>query len=87
MALLLAPYLRRVGQFTVADFMAERFDSPTLRLMSAAAVILVSFIYLVAQIYGVGLITTRLTGLTFEVGVFVGLGACWSAPSWAACGP
>ncbi|WP_409983385.1 VC_2705 family sodium/solute symporter [Roseateles sp.] len=73
-ALLLAPYLRRVGQFTVADFMAERFDSPTLRLMSAAAVILVSFIYLVAQIYGVGLITTRLTGLTFEVGVFVGLG-------------
>jgi cation/acetate symporter len=36
--------------------------------------ILVSFVYVVAQIYGVGLITTRLTGLAFEIGVFVGLG-------------
>ncbi|MBT9494492.1 MAG: VC_2705 family sodium/solute symporter, partial [Paucibacter sp.] len=44
------------------------------RLIGAAAAILVSFIYVVAQIYGVGLITARLTGLTFEVGVFVGLG-------------
>src|SRR6218665_1639210 len=42
--------------------------------MAAAAAILVSFIYLVAQIYGVGLITTRLTGMAFEIGVFVGLG-------------
>uniref|UniRef100_UPI001953D3F0 sodium:solute symporter family transporter n=1 Tax=Escherichia coli TaxID=562 RepID=UPI001953D3F0 len=52
----------------------ERFDSRTLRLVGAGATILVSFVYLVAQIYGVGLITTRLTGLGFEVGVFVGLG-------------
>ena len=73
-ALCIAPYLRRFGQFTVADFLAERYESRTLRLVGACATILVSFVYLVAQIYGVGLITTRLTGLGFEVGVFVGLG-------------
>lgn len=73
-ALCIAPYLRSFGQFTLADFLAERFESRTLRLVGAAAAILVSFVYLVAQIYGVGLITTRLTGLGFEVGVFVGLG-------------
>ncbi|PZP36459.1 MAG: cation acetate symporter [Roseateles depolymerans] len=73
-ALCLAPYLRQFGQFTVADFLAERFGSRALRLFAAGASILVSFVYLVAQIYAVGLITTRLTGLGFEVGVFVGLG-------------
>ena len=73
-ALCIGPYLRRFGQYTVGDFLAERYDSRTLRLVGAGAAILVSFVYLVAQIYGVGLITTRLTGLGFEVGVFVGLG-------------
>jgi cation/acetate symporter len=73
-ALCIAPYLRKFGQFTLGDFLAERFDSRALRLVGASAAILVSFVYLVAQIYGVGLITTRLTGLGFEVGVFVGLG-------------
>lgn len=73
-ALCIAPYLRQFGQFTLGDFLAERFQSRALRLVGAGAAILVSFVYLVAQIYGVGLITTRLTGLAFEVGVFVGLG-------------
>lgn len=73
-ALCLAPYLRQFGQFTIPDFLGARYGGHTVRLMGAAAAILVSFIYVVAQIYGVGLITTRLTGLTFEIGVFVGLG-------------
>lgn len=73
-ALLLAPYLRRSGLFTIPDFLGARYGGQATRLMSAAAAMLCSFIYLVAQIYGVGLITTRLTGLTFEIGVFVGLG-------------
>lgn len=73
-ALCIAPYLRRFGQFTLGDFLAERFESRAVRLVGASAAILVSFVYLVAQIYGIGLITTRLTGLGFEVGVFVGLG-------------
>lgn len=73
-ALCLAPYLRRFGQFTIPDFFGARYGGQGPRLMAALAAILVSFIYVVAQIYGVGLITTRLTGLTFEIGVFVGLG-------------
>ncbi len=73
-ALLLAPYLRRFGQFTVPDFLGARYDSHSVRLMGAMATVLCSFIYVVAQIYGIGLITTRLSGMTFEIGVFVGLG-------------
>ncbi len=73
-ALFLAPYLRRFGQFTIPDFLAERYGGPVPRLLGVFALLLCSFIYLVAQIYGVGLITSRLTGLAFEVGVFLGLG-------------
>ncbi|WP_077033328.1 sodium:solute symporter family protein [Pelomonas sp. KK5] len=73
-ALCLAPYLRRFGQYTVPDFIGARYGSGALRLLAAGMAIGVSFLYLVAQIYGVGLITTRLTGMSFEVGVFVGLG-------------
>ncbi|MDN3923060.1 VC_2705 family sodium/solute symporter [Roseateles violae] len=73
-ALCLAPYLRRFGQFTIPDFLGARYGSNGLRLLAALAAILISFVYLVAQIYGVGLITTRLTGMAFEIGVFVGVG-------------
>jgi len=73
-ALLLAPYLRRFGQFTIPDFLAERYGGHIPRLIGVGAALLCSFVYVVAQIYGVGLITSRLTGLAFEVGVFLGLG-------------
>lgn len=73
-ALLLAPYLRRFGQFTIPDFLGERYGQRWPRILGVLAAIACSFIYLVAQIYGVGLITSRLTGVAFEVGVFLGLG-------------
>jgi cation/acetate symporter len=73
-ALFLAPYLRRFGQYTIPDFLGERYGGLWPRLMGIAAAILCSFVYLVAQIYGVGLITSRLTGVAFELGVFLGLG-------------
>ncbi|MBT9459103.1 MAG: cation acetate symporter, partial [Burkholderiaceae bacterium] len=73
-ALLLAPYLRRFGEYTIPDFLGARYASHLVRAVAILAAILCSFTYVVAQIYGVGLITTRLTGLTFEIGVFVGLG-------------
>jgi cation/acetate symporter len=73
-ALLLAPYLRKFGQFTIPDFLGERYGNGAPRLIGLIAAILCSFIYLVAQIYGVGLITSRITGVAFEVGVFLGLG-------------
>ncbi len=74
LALLLAPYLRRFGQYTVPDFLGERYGGSLPRLIGAAATVAVSFVYLVVQIYGVGLITSHLTGFGFELGIFVGLG-------------
>jgi cation/acetate symporter len=74
LALLVVPYLRRFGQFTVADFFAARYGGNAPRLMAAAAAIVCSFVYLVAQIYAVGLISSRLTGIAFEIGIFLGLG-------------
>jgi len=73
-ALFLAPYLRKFGQFTIPDFLGARYEGNLPRFLGIVAAILCSFTYVVAQIYGVGLITARLSGLAFEVGVFVGLG-------------
>jgi cation/acetate symporter len=73
-ALFLAPYLRKFGQFTIPDFLGARYEGNAARLVGICIAILCSFVYVVAQIYGVGLITTRLSGLAFEIGVFVGLG-------------
>lgn len=76
-ALLIAPYLRRFGQYTIPDYLAARFggrfNGNVVRTLAVIATILVSFTYLVAQIYGVGLITSRFTGVDFSVGVFLGL--------------
>jgi cation/acetate symporter len=73
-ALFLAPYLRKFGQFTIPDFLAERYGGNIVRTLGIIAAITCSFVYVVAQIYGVGLITSRFTGLEFGIGVFVGLG-------------
>jgi len=72
-ALLLAPYLRRFGQYTIPDFLAARYGGNHARLIGVFATVVASFVYVVAQIYGVGLITSRFVGLQFEIGVFVGL--------------
>jgi cation/acetate symporter len=73
-ALFLAPYMRKFGQFTIPDFLGERYGGNAARLIGVFAAILCSFTYVVAQIYGVGLITSRLTGVAFELGIFLGLG-------------
>jgi cation/acetate symporter len=72
-ALFLAPYLRKFGQFTIPDFLGTRYGGNLPRTIGVIAAIICSFTYVVAQIYGVGIITARLTGLEFQVGVFVGL--------------
>ncbi|UUX94063.1 sodium:solute symporter family protein [Aquabacterium sp. J223] len=72
-ALFLAPYLRKFGQFTIPDFLGARYEGNLPRLIGILAAILCSFTYVVAQIYGVGLITARLSGVAFEIGIFVGL--------------
>jgi cation/acetate symporter len=73
-ALFLAPYLRKFGQFTIPDFLGARYGGHIPRFIGILAAILCSFTYVVAQIYGVGIITTRLVGVPFEIGIFLGLG-------------
>ncbi|OGS81729.1 MAG: cation acetate symporter [Gallionellales bacterium GWA2_59_43] len=74
-ALLLAPYLRKFGQYTIPDFLGARYGGSIPRSIGVFAAILCSFTYVIAQIYGVGLIVSRFTGLDFAAGVFVGLGS------------
>lgn len=80
-ALLIAPYLRRFAQYTIPDFLAVRYGDGDgngrrgnrVRALAVAATIVVSFTYVVAQIYAVGLIASRFTGVDFSVGIFLGL--------------
>ncbi|MDD2808311.1 VC_2705 family sodium/solute symporter [Rhodoferax sp.] len=73
-ALLVAPHLRRMNLYTVPDFFGVRYGGRWPRIIAAWAAVLCSFTYVVAQIYGVGLITSRLTGVQFEIGILLGLG-------------
>jgi len=75
LALFLAPYLRRFGGFTIPEFLAARYGGEMPRRIGVLCALVCSFSYLVAQIYGVGLITARLTGISFELGVFIALGS------------
>jgi len=78
-AFLLAPYLRKYGGYTIPDFLAARYGNGKpggnlpVRAIAVLAASLCSFVYLVAQIQGVGLIVTRFIGVEFAVGVFFGL--------------
>lgn len=73
-ALLVAPYLRKLELYTIPDYFGARFGGRWPRMIAAFAAVLCSFTYVVAQIYGVGLITSRLTGVQFEIGILLGLG-------------
>ena len=72
LALLLAPYLRKFGKYTVPDFVGDRY-SETARLVAVVAAIFVSFTYVVGQMRGVGIVFSRFLGLTITGGVIVGM--------------
>lgn len=73
-AMLVAPHLRAMNLYTLPDFFQQRFGGRWPRTIAAIASIVCSFTYVVAQIYGVGLIASRLTGVQFEIGIMLGLG-------------
>src|SRR5437899_2004141 len=73
-ALLIAPHLRRLNLYTVPDYFSVRYGGRWPRTIAAFAAMLCSFTYVVAQIYGIGLIASRLTGVQFEIGILLGLG-------------
>ena len=70
----IAPQLRGMSLYTIPDFFQRRFGGRWPRILAAWAAVLTSFTYVVAQIYGIGLIASRLTGVQFEIGILLGLG-------------
>ena len=73
-ALLIAPHLRKLNLYTVPDYFSLRFGGRWPRVIAAFSAVVCSFTYVVAQIYGIGLIASRLTGVQFEIGILLGLG-------------
>ncbi|RUM27830.1 MAG: cation acetate symporter [Aquifex sp.] len=73
LALLIAPYLRKFGKYTVPDFIAERYESNFARLVALIIAIIISFTYMVGQVAGVGIIMGRLFGVPFEIGIAIGM--------------
>lgn len=72
LALLLAPYLRKFGKFTVPDFIGDRYYSNTARTVAVICAIIVSFTYVAGQMRGVGLVFSRFLEVDINTGVFIG---------------
>ena len=74
LALLLAPYLRKFGKFTVPEFIGDRFYSKGARLVAVICLIVASVTYVIGQMRGVGVAFGRFLEVPFEIGVYVGMG-------------
>ena len=73
LALLMAPYLRKFGRFTVPDFIGERYYSKTARIVAVVCLIFVSFTYVAGQMRGVGIVFSRFLEVDVETGVIIGM--------------
>ncbi len=73
LALLLAPYLRKFGKFTVPDFIGERYYSDLARLVAVVCLIFISFTYVAGQMRGVGIVFSRFLEVDIDTGVIIGM--------------
>lgn len=73
LALLLAPYLRKFGKFTVPDFIGERYYSQTARVVAVICALFVSFTYIAGQMRGVGIVFSRFLEVNITTGVIIGM--------------
>ena len=73
LALLLAPYLRKFGKFTVPDFIGDRYNSKNARMVAVACALLVSFTYVAGQMRGVGIVFSRFLEVDITTGVLIGM--------------
>ncbi|CAA0177382.1 sodium:solute symporter family protein [Tenacibaculum maritimum] len=73
LALLLAPYLRKFGKFTVPDFIGDRYYSDTARIVAVIAALIVSFTYVAGQMRGVGIVFSRYLEVDINTGVYIGM--------------
>lgn len=74
LALLLAPYLRKFGQFTVPDFIGTRYYSNAARVVAVVCLIFISFTYIAGQMRGVGIVFSRFLDVPIDLGVIIGMG-------------
>jgi len=74
LALLLAPYLRKFGQFTVPDFIGTRYYSKAARVVAVICLIFISFTYIAGQMRGVGIVFSRFLEVDITMGVIIGMG-------------
>lgn len=82
LALLLAPYLRKFGQFTVPDFIGERYYSNTARVVAVLCLIFISFTYIAGQMRGVGIVFSRFLEVDINLGVLIGMGIVFVYAVW-----
>src|SRR6056300_1574653 len=73
LALLLAPYLRKFGKFTVSEFIGERFYSNTARMVAVLCLVVASVTYVIGQMKGIGVVFSRSLGVSFEIGILIGM--------------
>ncbi len=78
LALLLAPYLRKFGKFTVPEFIGERYGSNGARVVAVICLIVISFTYVAGQMRGVGIVFSRFLGVELGVGLLVGMGVVFT---------
>ncbi len=74
LALLLAPYLRKFGKFTVPDFIGDRYYSNVARFVAVVAALIISFTYVAGQMRGVGIVFSRYLEVDINTGVYIGMG-------------
>ncbi len=73
LAMLLAPYLRKFGKFTVSEFIGERYYSTTARMVAVLCLVTASVTYVIGQMKGIGVVFSRSLGVSFEMGIFIGM--------------
>jgi len=82
LAMLISPYLRKFGKFTIPDFIGDRYYSNTARTIAVVCAIFISFTYLAGQMRGVGVVFSRFLEMSIDTGVYVGAGIVFIYAVW-----
>ncbi|MBL4910480.1 MAG: cation acetate symporter [Alteromonadaceae bacterium] len=77
LAMLLAPYLRKHGKFTVPEFIFDRYYSKTARVVAVVCLIIASLTYIIGQMKGVGVAFSRFLEVDYDLGLYIGMGVVW----------
>lgn len=82
LAMLISPYLRKFGKFTIPDFIGDRYYSNAARTIAVICAIIISFTYLAGQMRGVGVVFSRFLEMSIDTGVYVGAGIVFIYSVW-----